>query len=420
MSSDKWYKVDNVAKVFLATHSARDTRTLRVSCTLTEDIDADILREALERTIVSRSLFQVRIRRGFFWNYIEATDVRPVVTEEHDRPCPVLYGKNYKGILHYNVTYYHRRINLEVFHALTDGAGALEFLNILVLNYLNIKYPDRFLGIDLGNNGSEAEREEDSFERFRSNDGKGTGISVAKVKRAYHIRGMKLPYDQLQFFEVSMSGKKVREMAKSSGVGISGLLGAVLMMAIYNDMPFVKRKLPVTISMPVNLRNYFPSETSRNFFNSINISHVFTGGESVPELAKEFEENMKKCLDPDSVRQNMDNYQKLERLFFIRMVPLALKQPIVKYFSKKENKSVSAVISNLGIMKLPKQMDGYVEGYSALCSHNGLFITVLSYGDTMTFGITSGYRNTGVIKNFVRAFSKNGIEVTVNGSEVVW
>lgn len=420
MSSDKWYKVDNVAKVFLATHSARDTRTLRVSCTLTEDIDADILREALERTIVSRSLFQVRIRRGFFWNYIEATDVRPVVTEEHDRPCPVLYGKNYKGILHYKVTYYHRRINLEVFHALTDGAGALEFLNILVLNYLNIKYPDRFLGIDLGNNGSEAEREEDGFERFRSNDGKGTGISVAKVKRAYHIRGMKLPYDQLQFFEVSMSGKKVREMAKSSGVGISGLLGAVLMMAIYNDMPFVKRKLPVTISMPVNLRNYFPSETSRNFFNSINISHVFTGGESVPELAKEFEENMKKCLDPDSVRQNMDNYQKLERLFFIRMVPLALKQPVVKYFSKKENKSVSAVISNLGIMKLPKQMDGYVEGYSALCSHNGLFITVLSYGDTMTFGITSGYRNTGVIKNFVRAFSKNGIEVTVNGSEVVW
>ncbi len=420
MSSDKWYKVDNVAKVFLATHSARDTRTLRVSCTLTEDIDADILREALERTIVSRSLFQVRIRRGFFWNYIEATDVRPVVTEEHDRPCPVLYGKNYKGILHYKVTYYHRRINLEVFHALTDGAGALEFLNILVLNYLNIKYPDRFLGIDLGNNGSEAEREEDGFERFRSNDGKGTGISVAKVKRAYHIRGMKLPYDQLQFFEVSMSGKKVREMAKSSGVGISGLLGAVLMMAIYNDMPFVKRKLPVTISMPVNLRNYFPSETSRNFFNSINISHVFTGGESVPELAKEFEENMKKCLDPDSVRQNMDNYQKLERLFFIRMVPLALKQPVVKYFSKKENKSVSAVISNLGIMKLPKQMDGYVEGYSALCSHNGLFITVLSYGDTMTFGITSSYRNTGVIKNFVRAFSKNGIEVTVNGSEVVW
>ena len=65
-------------------------------------------------------------------------------------------------------------------------------------------------------------------------------------------------------------------------------------------------------------------------------------------------------------------------------------------------------------------MDGYVEGYSALCSHNGLFITVLSYGDTMTFGITSSYRNTGVIKNFVRAFSKNGIEVTVNGSEVVW
>lgn len=420
MSSDKWYKVDNVAKVFLATHSARDTRTLRVSCTLTEDINPDILQEALEKTIVARSLFQVRIRRGFFWNYIETTDTKPLVKEENDRPCPVLYGKNYKGILHYSVTYYHSRINLEVFHALTDGAGALEFLNILVLNYLKLLYPDRFNGIDMGKNGSEAEREEDGFERFRSNSGNGKSIPVAKVKKAYHMRGMKLPYNQLQFFEVSMSGNRVRELAKSLGVGISGLLGATLMMALYKDMPLIMRKMPVTISMPVNLRNYYPSDTSRNFFNSISISHVFTGDETVEELAMEYEQKMKKCLEPDTIRQNMNNYQKLEHLFFVRMVPLALKQPVVKLFSKKEKRSVSAVISNLGQMKLPDKMKEYVQGYSALCSHSGLFITVLSYGDTMSFGITSGYRNTGVIKDFVRTFSKKGIEVTVNGSEVVY
>lgn len=415
MSDNEWYKVDNVAKVFLATHDNRDTRTLRVSCTLKENVEPDVLEKALEKTVKARRLFQVRIRRGLFWHYIESTDAKPSVAEEKDRPCPVLYGKNHKGKLHYSVTYYHKRINFEIFHALTDGSGALEFLNILILNYLKILHPDKLNGIDMGKNGSENEREENSFERFKGKTGKAS----EKQPRAYHIRGMKLPYNQLQFLEVSMPSKDVIAMAKKNNTGVSGLLGANLMMALYNDMPLLKRKMPITISMPVNLRNYYPSETSRNFFNSINISHVFTGEETVESLANEYEANMKKSLEPEEVRMQMDQYQKIENLFFVRMVPLAIKQPVVKWFSKRESRNVSAVISNLGVMKLPEEMKEYVNGYSALCSHNQLFMTVLSYGENMTLGITSSYKNTSVIKNFVRSFSKNGIDVKIQGTEVV-
>ena len=42
-----WYKVDNVAKVFLASVTRRDPRVFRISCTLTEDIDPDAPEEAL-------------------------------------------------------------------------------------------------------------------------------------------------------------------------------------------------------------------------------------------------------------------------------------------------------------------------------------------------------------------------------------
>ena len=48
--SDSWYKVDNVAKVFLATASQRDPWVFRVSCTLQEDIDPDTLNTALRAT----------------------------------------------------------------------------------------------------------------------------------------------------------------------------------------------------------------------------------------------------------------------------------------------------------------------------------------------------------------------------------
>ena len=47
MGSNNWYKIDNVAKVFLATVGKRDTRAFRVSCTLTEDIDPELLQKAV-------------------------------------------------------------------------------------------------------------------------------------------------------------------------------------------------------------------------------------------------------------------------------------------------------------------------------------------------------------------------------------
>lgn len=415
MDSENWYKLDNVAKVFLATHTNRDTRSLRVSCTLDEPINPDLLQEALKTTIKHRSLFQVRIRRGLFWHYLETTDTLPEVTEEHERPCPILYGSNYKGTLHYSVTYFHNRINVEIFHALSDGTGALDFLNILVRNYLRLVHPKEMKNVSLGTGGSQDDLTQDSFKKFYERHGK----AAKTVHKSYHIHGRKLPYDQLQFFEITMPSKELLTLSKQYGVSLSSLLGAKLMFAIYNDMSALKRKQPITVSMPVNLRNYYPSETSRNFFNNISISHIFTGDETLESLAKEYDAKLKNILKPEQIRQQMDHYMELERFFLIRMVPLFIKQPVVKFFSKKESKHVSAVISNLGIMKIPEEMQQYVKKYTAFCSHSELFITVCSYQEKMTLGITSGYRNTGVLKNFVRSFSKEGIPVQVQATEVV-
>lgn len=42
----------------------------------------------------------------------------------------------------FRVLYYERRISLEVFHALTDGNGALMFLKELVYQYLRLVHPE--------------------------------------------------------------------------------------------------------------------------------------------------------------------------------------------------------------------------------------------------------------------------------------
>ena len=165
MGSDNWYRIDNVAKVFLATAGKRDTRSFRLSCTLKEDVDPVLLQQAVISAIEDRPQVQVRIRRGLFWHYLEDTDLLPVVKQEDDRICPILYVPS-KTMLHYQVTYFGKRINLDISHVLADGTGAMEFLNIIVLDYLRRKYPGELEDITVHSGASEGDLSQDSYRQF--------------------------------------------------------------------------------------------------------------------------------------------------------------------------------------------------------------------------------------------------------------
>ena len=104
--SDSWYKVDNVAKVFLATASMRDPRVFRISCTLQEQVDPDTLNEALRRTAQEWPQFQVTLHRGLFWHYFESTDLMPAAQPETKAPCAPLYTPERRNRLIYRCLLY--------------------------------------------------------------------------------------------------------------------------------------------------------------------------------------------------------------------------------------------------------------------------------------------------------------------------
>lgn len=419
MSESTWYKTDNVAKVFLASFNRRDTRTMRVGCTLTEDVDPELLEQALELALEDRPQYAVRIRRGFFWHYIESTDAVPHVTQEKGRPCPILYGREYGGVLHFAVTYYKRRISLDMFHALSDGTGILDFFYVILGEYMKLAHPDETEGLKMGSGAAAADLTQNSFSQYYGQTSKGAQIPVTKNKKSYHHPGRKLPYDQLQFIEISMDPAEIKSRAKAMGVGITAYLGALFVMALRKDMPASARKLPITVSLPVNLRQIFPSETSRNFFNSINVSFEYDPDATLESVAKSFEVQLKEGMEPERIAMQMDAYEKIERYFFIRMVPLIIKQPVVRRFSRMENKRISFVLSNLGKIKLDERIEPYVESFSAFCSHSEVFTTVFTYKDTLKFGMTYAYSDTRMLKNFVRTLTQDGVNVTVNATEVL-
>ena len=413
-----WYKLDNVAKVFLADLTDRNPKTMRVACTLTEEVDPGLLEAALDATVRELPQFQMRVRRGFFWHYVEETDTLPKVCEETGRPCPRLYGNGYHGVLHYRVSYYRDRINIDMFHAISDGTGLFLFLRVLVLNYLKLKHPE--LGdISFSGMASSDESSRNSYDQFYTNSGSAIPKKILnKKKKAYHIQSRRLPYDQLQFFEIHMEADKVLKAAKSEGVSLTSYLGARLMLAIHSDMPFMQRHRPVTISLPVNLRNYYPSETLRNFFNNVDVSHVFTGDETIESLSKEFDLSFKSLLTKEHIDEQMNRYQSIEKLFFTRMVPLAIKQPVVKAFARKEATTVTAVLSNLGAIKVPVELEPYIKYFTDYCSTETMFITIASYKNDLVLGVASAYQGTGVLRHLISGLQETGTEVTVYATDV--
>lgn len=411
---DTWYKVDNVAKVFLATNTRRDPRVFRVSCTLTEPIQPAALDLALRRTARELPHFQVTLHRGLFWHYLESTDKLPVAQQENLPPCAEIYGPDVKNELLYRVSYYNDRINVEMFHALTDGNGGMLFLKILVHNYLQELYPDALADVPRSEGASASDMTQNSFEKFYT----GTRSKAEKRQHTYRLHGTKLPYDQVQFFEAHLSAKQVLERARAVGVSLTSYLCAAQLFAIYREMPSLERRRSIAISLPVNLRNYYPSATARNFFNSVRVAYTFDGQEDLATVARAFDARLKFELSDERVHARMDGYEKLEHIPGIKPIPLFVKNRTVSFFTWLESRHVTATFSNMGRIPVHPALRPYIRGFSAFCSCDGLFTTVCSYDDDLVLGTTSAFAGTNVLKNFYRSLAEDGLDITLYATEV--
>ncbi|MDD4850030.1 MAG: hypothetical protein PHO10_04955 [Gemmiger sp.] len=413
---ETWYKVDNVAKVFIATSTRRDPRVFRISCTLNEEVDPAALAAALERAVRQFQNFQVTLHRGLFWHYLESTDKMPHPEEETRAPCAEVYGADIKNELLYRVLYRGQRIHLEMFHGLSDGNGGILFLKTIVCYYLKARHPEELADAVPEYDASAADLAQDSFRKFYGR----RKAPEAYKGGAYRLHGAKLPYDQTQYFEAHMPVAQLLAKAKECGATITSYLAALLMLAIYAEMPPLERNRPIVVSIPVNLRNYYPSATARNFFNTIKIGHRFTAEEeiSLPALAATLDADLKAALTPENIKAQMDSYEKLEHMPGIKPVPLFIKNKAVGFFTWLETFKETVTLSNMGRIPLAPALANYVDGFSSVSSTNTMFICVCSYQEELVLGISSAFRNTNVLKNFIRGLSGNGLDVTIYATEV--
>lgn len=408
---DNWGKLDNAGKIFPSTANRQDTKVFRFSCELYEMIDPQILQEALDRTTDDFPIFKSAMRKGLFWYYLKPFDVRAMVSEESKMPCSAIYNPD-KHTLLFNVTYYRKRINLEVYHALTDGTGAMQFLKTLVYHYVMLKYPQEFSDIDY--DASYYEKAEDSFSRYYEKSSK----KQAKEPKAYRIKGIKAPENSIKIITGIVSVNSVLDKAHEYGTTVSVLLTAIFLWSINKYAGTSTRKRPIVLTVPVNLRNYFSSASARNFFCTMNVGYLFGENDSLEDVIRSVAESFKAQLTRENLAARMNGFSAIERNIFARITPLPIKDIVMCIAGEIVDSKSTGAISNIGKVVMPDGFEKYVKLFDVFISTEKLQMCLCSYMDNLVLSFSSAFMNTEIQKDFFRTLSSMGIDVQIHANHL--
>lgn len=407
----RWERLDNTAHLFPIIATEDMTNVYRISVTLNETVQPKLLQEALDITLPHFPGFNMRMRKGFFWYYFEEnTKPAPMVQEESTYPCQFIAENRNRNYM-FRVTYYRDRINMEVFHALSDGMGTINFLKELTYQYLRLAHTSEFK--EAGISSDTSFNREDSFMRsYRKRSG-----NEYKKEKAFLIKGDRLPKNHLAVMHGYLNIAQLKEACRKYEMSINEYLVAAFAYSVYRE--YNLKGKPVRVAVPVNLRPYFESVTTKNFFTVVS-------AEFKPEENRgEYPFAEVASIIRDSLRQQMTKDQ-LEKLFsynvsnqmniLARAVPLPLKNIAIKTVYTKSALANTSTVTNIGNIKAAPEYEPYIKGFHAVLAMSAgqnLKGTICSYKDTMTFTFSSRLEETHLQRRFFRTLAGDGLDVKI-------
>ena len=406
----KWDKLDNTAHLFPVIAGEGMTNVYRISVTLKEQVKQELLQEALERVLPWFDVFKVRIRYGVFWYYFETNQKpAPEVKEEYRYPCRFISPNRNRNYL-FRVNYYKNRINLEVFHVLTDGMGGITFLKELTYQYLRLAHPElqEKMGDGLCSDTS-LNREDSYLKNYKKSHKKGY-----KTERAYLVKGEKLKPQVLGVMHGFMPIKALKKACNRYGVSINEYLVAAFLWSIYREcLHGMPSKRPISSCVPVNLRPYFDSITMKNFFVIVSaVFHPTKEEYSFEEVVQIVAKSLRSQINREHLENLFAYNVSNEKNFILRAVPLFIKNIAIRYVYHNSALANTTTVTNIGNIQVREEYQDYIDGFLAFLSMSeGQDIkgTICSYRDTLVFTISSSLADVSVQRKFFRQLSEDGI-----------
>lgn len=396
------YPLDTAAKLFPAVTRRTNTSVYRISAILKEEVCKETLQQAVRDTLKRYPAFAVKLTSTSFDQYFEPNDAPFFVKHEVEYPCALMKPEENNGYL-FLVLYYGNRISLEAFHALADGAGAVEFLKTLLYRYFTLRGEkiDPEGKILLPEDTPGAEETEDALLKYYDAD----RSKVSKLPPAFKIKGT--PYEPYgnNVLQGVVSVSALKAAAKRSDATITEYLTALLILAIYREA--VREELddePIVISVPVNLRSLFPSKTVRNFFCILNLSVPIRTGMNFESILAEVQRQIREKTSEENLLGAIAESCGVMEHPVVKAVPRFMREAGTKFvfaFFGEDIKTMT--LSNVGLIDLPAGLAKHVERAESIIyptERSPINCCMCSVNGKLTISFIKTIKETAIIRYF--------------------
>lgn len=415
----RWERLDNTAHLFPVIAGEQMTNVYRVSVTLKELVDPALLQQALELLLPHFDGFNLRIRSGVFWYYFEENgNPAPRVFKEDKFPCRFIRQNKTNNYL-FRVSYYKYRINVEVFHVLTDGMGGLNFLKELTYQYLRLCHPELLEHTeDFLSSGTTLSREDSFLKNFKKPQKR-----KYKTQKAYMIKGEKLRDGELGIMHSYLSVSELKSVCKKYNASINEYLVSAFIWSIYKEcMNGTTSNLPIRIAVPVNLRPYFNSITTKNFFVMTSAEfHSVKENYTFEEILEQVQESLSSQMNAQHLEDIFSYNVANQKNPWVRLVPLPIKSLAMRHVYRQSAYANTSTITNVGAIDIEDIYKPYVDMFHAfLTISKGQHIkgTICSYEDTLVFTFSYNLIDPSIQRGFLRKLADDGLHIEMESNGV--
>ena len=167
------------------------------------------------------------------------------------------------------------------------------------------------------------------------------------------------------------------------------------------------------------MRKYYPSKTLRNFSLYVTINIPREEIKDLDSVLIEVKRQLHEKNNIDNLNGILEYTNKLIK--YLRFIPLFIKKPVAKIiYEYAGDKSFTTVLSNLGNINLPNNMQKEVEKMDFVLGTtitNKLLFSIITCNNILTLSISKYTLNTSVENNLYNLLVQNNIKVKVYGSE---
>ena len=414
-----WRRLDNSAKIFPISTGKKYSTVFRLSVLLKEKVEPNFLKEAVIQTLQKYKSFKVRMKKGFFWNYLEHNPKNPIVEEEKEYPCKYINPKTNNDYL-FKVTYFDKKINIDIFHSLTDGNSGTMFFKEIIYTYLELLHPEVF-----GSNNRRIRKiEYDTEDSYIKNYDKKAKSNTSS-KKAYVLKGKKIKLGAISAIHQIIDLNDLKKETEKYDATITQYLTAVLIFAIYEEnYQKANGKRPIKICIPVNLKKYFQSKTMSNFFSYITVEANMKKDklDTFDKIIEFVKNDFKKRLTEEELVKTMSTNVKIGNNPFIRIIPLALKKTIVRLSYIEIRKYTTITYSNIGRMGIIGEYKSYIEYFLMLIAPEPvekIKCSSCTFENELTFTFTSILQDNSIEKRFYEFLRQKNIKIKIESNGVL-